>query len=90
MKRLMFVFGTRPEAIKLAPLILKARDAYADVEVITVVTAQHRQMLDDILSTFDITPDTDLNIMAPDQSLFYTTWKIIAEMEHVIQDILLH
>ena len=87
MKKLMFVFGTRPEAIKLAPIILKAKDYQLDFEPIIVSTAQHRQMLDDILPTFGIKPDVDLNIMAPGQSLFYTTSKIIASMESVIQSL---
>ncbi len=83
--KLMFVFGTRPEAIKLAPLILKAGESRYNLEPITVVTAQHREMLDEILSTFGIIPDIDLNVRTPGQSLFYTTSKIIAAMESVIE-----
>ena len=80
----MFVFGTRPEAIKLAPLILKANKSTSKFETIVVTTAQHRQMLDDVLDTFKIKPDIDLDIMAPGQSLFYITSKIFAEMESVL------
>jgi len=74
-RTLMFVFGTRPEAIKLAPLILKAKERSSTLRTIVVATAQHRQMLDDVLATFDVKPDVDLNIMAPVQSLFYITAK---------------
>lgn len=67
-KRVMLAFGTRPEAIKMAPVVaaLKARD---DVETIVAVTAQHRQMLDQVLELFGIVPDIDLDVMAPDQTL---------------------
>ena len=82
--KLMFVFGTRPEAIKLAPLILKANERMSKFETIVVTTAQHRQMLDDVLTTFKIKPDIDLDIMAPGQSLFYITSRIFAEMESVL------
>lgn len=82
--RLMFVFGTRPEAVKLAPLILKARQQPDVFEPIVVATAQHRQMLDDVLCAFEIKPDTDLNIMTPGQSLYVLTSRIIAGMETVL------
>ena len=82
--KLMFVFGTRPEAIKLAPVILKAKEQDDRFETIVAATAQHRQMLDEILTTFDIKPDIDLNIMAPGQSLFHITSKIFSQMEDVL------
>jgi len=83
-RTLMFVFGTRPEAIKLAPLILKAKERSSTLRTIVVATAQHRQMLDDVLATFDVKPDVDLNIMAPEQSLFYITAKTFTEMEQLL------
>lgn len=88
MKRLkiMFVVGTRPEAIKLAPLILEARKDNGRIETCVVVTAQHREMLDVVLRAFEISPDVDLNIMAQGQSLYYVTARIFQEMEAVIRD----
>ncbi len=83
-KKLMFVFGTRPDTIKLAPLILKSQEQKTVFEVITIATAQHRQMLDDVLNFFKIKPDIDLNIMSPGQSLFHITSKILTEMDKVI------
>lgn len=81
----MFVLGTRPEAIKLAPLILKAKDLDSKFETVVVATAQHREMLDDVLEAFSIKPDVDLAIMAPGQSLLYITSRVFAEMERVIE-----
>lgn len=71
--KLMVVLGTRPEAIKLAPVILKAREQPARFETVVVATGQHRQMLDQILGPFGIRPDVDLDIMRPDQSLCHVT-----------------
>jgi len=68
--RLLFIFGTRPEAIKLAPLIREFQKHAGTFEIKTCVTAQHREMLDQVLRFFCITPDVDLNIMRPGQSLF--------------------
>ena len=83
MIKVMSVFGTRPEAIKMAPVVkeLEKRD---NIQSIVCVTAQHRQMLDMVLETFDITPDYDLNIMQPNQSLAMITAKVIAGIEDVI------
>ncbi|MBN1902489.1 UDP-N-acetylglucosamine 2-epimerase (non-hydrolyzing) [Candidatus Sumerlaeota bacterium] len=83
--KIMIVFGTRPEAIKLAPLIQKARLRPDAFHTIVVVTAQHRRMLDDVLYAFDIQPDLDLNIMTPGQTLFGLTSRIFAEMEIALQ-----
>ncbi len=84
MRRLLLIFGTRPEAIKLCPLVNYLRtDASLDVRV--CVTAQHRQMLDQVLSVFDIHPDHDLDLMQPGQSLSQSTARIIAGLEPVIQ-----
>ena len=83
--KLMTVFGTRPEAIKLAPVIRLAANRNQTFEIIVAVTAQHRRMLDDVLGAFEITPDEDLNIMTPGQSLFGVTAKVFAEMESVLE-----
>lgn len=69
MKKILFIFGTRPEAIKLAPLIKKMEKEKNDFEVEVCVTAQHRQMLDQVLNFFDIKPKYDLNLMTKNQSL---------------------
>lgn len=83
-KTLLFVFGTRPEAIKMAPLVLKAKaDNVFDVKV--CVTAQHRGMLDQVLEFFKIEVDSDLNIMKPGQTLNGITSLIISKIDDVIQ-----
>lgn len=82
--RILFVFGTRPEAIKLAPVI-KELQVYPDAfDVKICVTAQHRKMLDQVLDFFDIVPDFDLDIMRPDQSLTDITTKALKGIEEVI------
>ena len=68
--RVLTVFGTRPEAIKMAPVVLGLREAEG-IESLVCVTAQHREMLDQVLKLFEITPDYDLNIMKPGQDLIY-------------------
>ncbi|MCD6386061.1 UDP-N-acetylglucosamine 2-epimerase (non-hydrolyzing) [Candidatus Sumerlaeota bacterium] len=84
-KKLLFIFGTRPEAIKLAPVIHQAKK-YPDKFIVRiVVTAQHREMLDDVLDIFKIMPDYDFDIMTPDQSLFFITHRIFKEMEGLIK-----
>ncbi len=65
MKKILIVFGTRPEAIKMAPLVKAFQNNSEDFETKVCVTAQHREMLDQVLDLFDITPDYDLNIMKP-------------------------
>lgn len=84
MVKVLSIFGTRPEAIKMAPLVkeLERRD---EVESIVCVTAQHRQMLDQVLETFGITPDYDLNIMKPGQSLGEITTRVISGVGEVIR-----
>ncbi len=77
------VFGTRPEAIKMAPLVA-ALKKHPDLETIVTVTAQHRQMLDQVLELFDITPDEDLNVMQPGQTLPDLTSRILQDMGRVI------
>lgn len=82
----MTVFGTRPEAIKMAPLV-KALRADPAVDDHVCVTAQHREMLDQVLDIFDITPDTDLNIMTPGQSLYDVTSRILLAMKPVFESV---
>lgn len=77
------VFGTRPEAIKMAPLV-KALEAAEDIRSLVCVTAQHRQMLDSVLEQFDITPDYDLNLMRGGQTLTSITVGVLEGMEHVL------
>lgn len=85
MIRVLSVFGTRPEAIKLVPVIRELRRHPDQVVCKVCVTAQHRQMLDQVLRLFEIEPDYDLNIMRDDQSLSYVTAKVLTELEGVIQ-----
>lgn len=82
--RVMTVFGTRPEAVKMAPLV-KALEAAAEIESLVCVTAQHREMLDQVLEVFGITPDDDLDIMEPNQTLGTITRKALAGIEAVLQ-----
>jgi UDP-N-acetylglucosamine 2-epimerase (non-hydrolysing) len=82
--RILCVFGTRPEAIKFAPLIRELKRHPESFEVITCITAQHRSMLDQVLSFFEIHPDYDLNVMAPNQSLFDIIAKVMPGLETVI------
>lgn len=84
MKRVMLVFGTRPEAIKMAPLVKEFQNNNTNFETVVCVTGQHRQMLDQVLSLFDITPDYDLNIMKPGQDLFDVTSRVLLGMRDVI------
>lgn len=84
-KRVMLVFGTRPEAIKMAPLCHQFKED-PDLSCIVCVTAQHREMLDQVLDLFDIEPDIDLNIMKENQDLFDLTSAIIARMGAVLRE----
>ena len=79
----MFVFGTRPEAIKMAPLV-KAVEAAEDMEALVVVTAQHREMLDQVLALFDVKPNYDLNLMKPGQSLTDITAGVLRGIERIV------
>lgn len=85
MIKVMTIFGTRPEAIKMAPVVkeLKKRE---ETECIVCVTAQHREMLDQVLETFDITPDYDLNIMKQGQTLAEVTTRALMGLEEVIKE----
>ncbi len=85
MTKVLCVFGTRPEAIKMAPVIKELRKHPA-AECRACVTAQHRQMLDQVLRLFDIEPDYDLDIMQEDQSLSYITGRVLTEVEEIIRE----
>lgn len=85
MKKIMTVFGTRPEAIKMAPLVLALKED-PDLDPVVVVTAQHREMLDQVLETFEIEPDYDLNIMKKGQTLSEVTGRVIEGLEGVIKE----
>ena len=85
MIKVLSIFGTRPEAIKMAPLVkeLKKRE---EIESVVCVTAQHREMLDQVLETFEIVPNYDLNIMKPGQTLGEITSRVLDGLEYVIKD----
>ncbi len=83
MKKIMFVFGTRPEAIKIAPLV-KAMEQAEDLEPLVVVTAQHREMLDQVLELFDVHPSYDLNLMKPQQTLTDITAGVLRGIERIV------
>ena len=82
--KLLFIFGTRPEAIKMAPLI-KAFQKETTFDTIVCVTAQHREMLDQVLDFFEIKADYDLNVMKPNQNLYTLTATIITELKTVLE-----
>ena len=86
MKRIMLVFGTRPEAIKMCPLVneLKTRD---NIETIVCVTGQHRQMLDQVLEAFHVVPNYDLSIMKDKQTLFDITTNILNRIKAVLDEV---
>lgn len=86
MKKVMLVFGTRPEAIKMCPLVneLKTRE---NIETIVCVTGQHRQMLDQVLEVFDVVPDYDLSIMKEKQTLFDITTNILNDIRKVLEEV---
>lgn len=86
MKKVMLVFGTRPEAIKMAPLV-KAFEKSDAFKTIVCVTAQHRQMLDQVLDLFEITPDYDLDIMKPGQNLYEVTSNILLGLKDVLEEV---
>lgn len=86
MIKVMTIFGTRPEAIKMAPLV-KELQTRSEIETIVCVTAQHRQMLDQVLQTFEIVPDYDLDIMKAGQTLSDITTRALCGLEKVIQEV---
>ena len=86
MKKIMLVFGTRPEAIKMAPLVKEFQKNHLDYETIVCVTGQHREMLDQVLKIFDIKPDYDLNIMKQGQDLYDVTARVLTGMRDVFKE----
>ena len=86
MKKIMLVFGTRPEAIKMAPLVKEFEKYTEDFKTIVCVTGQHRQMLDQVLQLFEITPDYDLNIMKQGQDLYDVTSRVLLGMRDVLRE----
>lgn len=87
MKKIMLVFGTRPEAIKMAPLVKEFQKHPESFQTIVCVTGQHREMLDQVLRLFDITPDYDLNIMKQGQDLYDVTARVLLGMRDVLKDV---
>ena len=85
MKKIMLVFGTRPEAIKMAPLVKEFQKHPDDFETIVCVTGQHREMLDQVLHIFDIKPDYDLNIMKQGQDLYDVTARVLTGMRDIFK-----
>ncbi|HEX2962630.1 MAG TPA: UDP-N-acetylglucosamine 2-epimerase (non-hydrolyzing) [Ignavibacteriales bacterium] len=83
MKKIAVIFGTRPDTIKMAPIIQEIKKNSKQFELLTIATAQHRQMLDQVLQVFDIKPDYDLNIMKPKQTLASITKNTIEELDNV-------
>jgi UDP-N-acetylglucosamine 2-epimerase (non-hydrolysing) len=83
----MSVFGTRPEAIKMAPVVMALREDKAHFESIVCVTGQHRQMLDQVLTLFGIQPDYDLNLMQPGQDLFSVTSSILISLKKIYESV---
>ena len=86
MKKILLVFGTRPEAIKMAPLALKLKEHTQDFEIKVCVTGQHRQMLDQVLELFNLIPDFDLNLMKPGQTLSDITSDVLKGLEQVFAE----
>lgn len=86
MKRILLVFGTRPEAIKMAPLVREFQKRPEEFQTVVCVTGQHRQMLDQVLHIFDITPDYDLDIMKQGQDLYDVTARVLTGMRSVLDE----
>lgn len=87
MKKVLLVFGTRPEAIKMAPLVKELQKQKERIETVVCVTGQHREMLDQVLEIFDIKPDYDLNIMKRGQDLYDVTARVLTGMREVLKEI---
>lgn len=85
MKKIVLVFGTRPEAIKMCPLVLELRSRPAEFETVVCVTGQHREMLDQVLDVFGVSPDYDLAIMKPGQTLFDITSDVLLKIKEVLE-----
>ena len=87
MKKVMLVFGTRPEAIKMCPLVKEFQKYPTEFETIVCVTGQHREMLDQVLNIFDVTPDYDLNIMKQGQDLYDVTARVLVGMRDILKEV---
>jgi UDP-N-acetylglucosamine 2-epimerase (non-hydrolysing) len=87
MKKMLLVFGTRPEAIKMAPLVKSLQQLPIDFQTYVCVTGQHREMLDQVLKIFDIIPDYDLDIMKPGQDLYDITSRVLLGMRDVLKEV---
>lgn len=86
MKKILLVFGTRPEAIKMAPLVKELQKYPGEFETTVCVTGQHREMLDQVLALFEIVPDYDLNIMKQGQDLYDVTSRVLVGMRDVLKE----
>ena len=86
MKKVLLVFGTRPEAIKMCPLVKEFQKYPVDFKTLVCVTGQHREMLDQVLNIFEVVPDYDLNIMKQGQDLYDVTTKVLIGMRDVIKE----
>ena len=87
MRKVLLVFGTRPEAIKMAPLVMELQKQKERIETVVCVTGQHREMLDQVLTIFNIKPDYDLNIMKQGQDLYDVTARVLIGMRDVLKDV---
>lgn len=87
MKKILLVFGTRPEAIKMCPLVKEFQKYPAEFETIVCVTGQHREMLDQVLHIFEVVPDFDLNIMKQGQDLYDVTSRVLTGMRDILQNV---
>ena len=87
MRKVLLVFGTRPEAIKMAPLVMELQKQKERIETVVCVTGQHREMLDQVLEIFDIKPDYELNIMKRGQDLYDVTARVLTGMREVLKEI---
>lgn len=85
MKKVMLVFGTRPEAIKMCPLVNELKSRPGEFQTVVCVTGQHREMLDQVLHVFDVVPDYDLSIMKPGQTLFDITSDVLLKLKGVLE-----
>src|SRR5580704_13142325 len=86
MQKLLFIFGTRPEAIKMAPIVIECRKHPEQLEVKVCLTGQHREMLDQVLHFFEISGDYDLELMQPNQTLYDITARCLILLQGVLQE----
>ena len=86
MKKIMLVFGTRPEAIKMCPLVNELKSRPSEFETVVCVTGHHREMLDQVLKVFDVEPDHDLHVMKPGQTLFDITSDVLLKIKAVLEE----